>query len=138
MFFALVMTGGKCSTKTSDHLLLFSQDAMETAVHPKPVHKQDNLKLVKCPSHGKHFGCRWYESGRRIEELCFLLQAASGQLSDSIVSEIEVRFQVILNKIKLDNLVPAHQNQDHTSVKSTNSALLPCLLVTIFNENKYS
>jgi len=128
MCFALGMTGGKCSTKTSDHLLLFTQEPMEKAVHCQPVHEENNLKPVKCPSHGKHIGCQWYESGRRIEQRrCFLLQAASGQLTDSVVSEMEVRFQVVLNKIKLHNLVPVHHNQGphQRSIQKLYSVTMP-------------
>jgi len=50
MVFALVVTAGKCSSKVSDHLFLFSQEQMEKAVHWKPVHEENNFTSAQSSS----------------------------------------------------------------------------------------
>jgi len=112
MVVALVMIGGKCSTKTSDHLFLFSQEQMEKAVHWKPVHEENNLTSAQSSSQSKHFSSRWLTSGNRLEwRLCCLFQTASGQLTDGIIAKIDISYQVTLSNIKFGVLVSWSGNE---------------------------
>jgi hypothetical protein len=81
------LTQGKCGAKTNDHLLDFSQEQMEKAVHYKLTHEENNLTSFQTSCNGKHSGSRRNASGRRKEQRQrFLLQAASGQLTHGIYS----------------------------------------------------